>query len=99
MKAWPLVDQGCRLGNYESKSALCRAAALAVRGWSDTHLISFDEIAEFCDAGYLEAALALCFAAHHPIPVVDTGFPVLMFSKDYVRPPYVQLVVRTTAAG
>lgn len=76
MKAWPQVDQGCRLGNYESKSALCRAAALAARGWGDTHAIPLEEVAEFCDAGYLEAALALCFAAHHRIPGGDVdGIP------------------------
>jgi hypothetical protein len=57
---WPQADQGCRLGNYESTSALCRAAALAVHGWGDTRAIPFEEVVEFCDADYFEEALALC---------------------------------------
>jgi len=66
-EAWPQVDQGCRLGNYEPTSALCRAATLAVHGWSDARAIPFDEVVEFCDADYLEEGLALCLTARHPM--------------------------------
>jgi hypothetical protein len=67
LEAWPQVDQGCRLGNYESTSALCRAATLAVHGWGDARAIPFDEVVEFCDADYLEETLALCLTARHPV--------------------------------
>ncbi len=53
-EAWPEVDQGCRLGNYETTSKLCRAATLAVHGWGDTRAVSYAELAGFCAAGYLE---------------------------------------------
>jgi len=65
-EAWPEVDQGCRLGNYEPTSALCRAAMLAVHGWGDARAIPFDEVVEFCDADYLGETLALCLTARHP---------------------------------
>lgn len=62
---WPQVDQGCRLGNYERTSMLCRAAALAVHGWGDTQAVPLGDLAEFCDANYLGATLALCLLANH----------------------------------
>lgn len=65
VERWPKAFQGCRLGNYEATSAFCRAAALAVRGWGDTATITVTEIAEFCDAGYLDSAPALCWEAQH----------------------------------
>jgi hypothetical protein len=72
-EAWPQVDQGCRLGNYEPTSALCRAAALAAQGWGDTRSIPFDEVVEFCDADYLADALALCVTARHLVgPAADS---------------------------
>jgi hypothetical protein len=59
-EAWPEVDQGCRLGNYEATSALCRAATLAVHGWGDKRAVSRAELTGFCAAGYLEKELYLC---------------------------------------
>jgi hypothetical protein len=61
LETWPQINQGCRLGNHEPRSALCRAAALAANGWGDTSGIPLDEVAGFCNATYLENVLALCF--------------------------------------
>jgi len=61
LETWPQINQGCRLGNYQPRSALCRAAALAADGWGDTGGIPLDEVAGFCNATYLENVLALCF--------------------------------------
>jgi hypothetical protein len=60
IEEWPQVDQGCRLGNYDRTSAFCRAAELAVHGWGETRAIPLDGVAEFCNAQYLQATLALC---------------------------------------
>jgi hypothetical protein len=67
IEAWPQVEQGCRLGNYERTSALCRAAALAVHGWGDIRTVPLDEVVEFCDADYLEEVLALCLTARNRV--------------------------------
>lgn len=67
METWPQADQGCRLGNYEPTSVLCRAATLAVHGLGSTQAIPFYEVAEFCNAGYLEETLALCLTARHGV--------------------------------
>lgn len=84
-EAWQQVDQGCRLGNYDRTSALCRAATLAVHGWNDTHTISSYEVIEFCDAEYLEEGLALCLTARNRNPIdsaaSEDGIPV----ADVVR--------------
>lgn len=65
-ESWDSVHKGCQLGNYRPTSALCRAARLAAGGgWSGTSSIPFRDIAEFCSAGYLEQARALCWWAQH----------------------------------
>lgn len=68
---WPQVDQGCRFGNYDRTSTLCRAAALAVHGWGDTQVVPLRDVAEFCDTNYLGETLALCLLAKHR----DAGYP------------------------
>jgi hypothetical protein len=65
-EAWQQVDQGCRLGNYDRASILCRAATLAVEGWGDTRTVPFTQVVEFCDAEYLGEGLALCLTARNP---------------------------------
>lgn len=75
MERWPQVDEGCRLCNYQRASPLCKAAALAVHGWDDTQAVSREELANFCDEGYLEKLLYLCRTAYKPSerPVSSTG--------------------------
>lgn len=64
LETWPQVAEGCRLGNYQSASTICKAATLATAAWGDTQAISNEEVASFCDAGYLEKELHLCRAAY-----------------------------------
>jgi hypothetical protein len=63
-EVWPQVDQGCRLGSHQPASTLCKAAALELHGWGDTRAASLEEVASFCDAGYLEKKLHLCRTAY-----------------------------------
>jgi hypothetical protein len=63
IETWPQIDQGCRLGNYERSSALCRASVLVVHGWNDMTPIPLSAVQDFCDAGYLNKDLALCLVA------------------------------------
>ncbi len=71
LESWDNVDKGCQLGNYEPTLALCRAAKLAAGGWSGMGSIPFGDIAEFCTAGYLKGARALCWWAQHGGPAPD----------------------------
>ncbi len=87
LEAWPQVDQGCHLGNYQPASALCKAAALAVHGWGDTRAVSREELASFCDEGYLEKELYLCRTAYG-----SSGRPV---SSTVPRPSSVGRAVDT----
>lgn len=81
LMGWDDVDRDCHLGYFQATSAACRAAALAMRGWGDTGSVPSREVVEFCKAGYLGNAFALCWWAEHG------GFPSHVVSLAPMAPP------------
>jgi len=65
LASWSDYDELCRLGHADSRSLCCRAAHLIVLGRFEVTPASYEEVASFCVAGFLQKESGTCRVAQH----------------------------------